>query len=121
MRILLDENFPIPLHRELRKWGYDAEHIIVLGQRGLPDERIRRRLEKEELLFLTQDKEFAELAADSRSTVILSRVDQSLPIATRVRVWLAAIEAVLATRPGAGVFELAADGRVVSVQPRRRE
>ena len=37
MKILLDENFPLPLYRRLREKGYDAEHVIVLGQRGMPD------------------------------------------------------------------------------------
>lgn len=37
MKILLDENFPLPLYHRLRAAGHDAEHIIVLGQRGIPD------------------------------------------------------------------------------------
>ena len=31
MKILLDENFPLPLYHRLRAAGHDAEHIIVLG------------------------------------------------------------------------------------------
>ena len=42
MKILLDENFPLPLYHRLRAAGHDAEHIIVLGQRGIPDSAIRR-------------------------------------------------------------------------------
>lgn len=43
MRILLDENFPLPLLRKLRDHGYDAEHIVMLAQRGLPDvSRVRQ-------------------------------------------------------------------------------
>jgi predicted nuclease of predicted toxin-antitoxin system len=60
MKILLDENFPIQLYRRLQHEGYDAEHIIALGLRGLPDADIRLRLAAEaDLLFLTQDTEFA--------------------------------------------------------------
>ena len=44
MKILLDENFPLPLYHRLRAAGHDAEHIIVLGQRGIPDSAIRQRL-----------------------------------------------------------------------------
>ena len=44
MKILLDENFPLPLYHRLRAAGHDAEHIIVLGQRGMPDSVIRQRL-----------------------------------------------------------------------------
>ncbi len=69
MRILLDENFPIPLHRRLLADGHEAEHIITLGQRGISDVEIRRRLAAEgDLLFLTQDTEFAELATGTQAT-----------------------------------------------------
>ncbi|MGH9021704.1 MAG: DUF5615 family PIN-like protein [Acidimicrobiia bacterium] len=82
MRILLDENFPIQLYRRLREGGFDAEHIIALGLRGLPDDAIRRRLATEaDLVFLTQDTEFAELTPDIVATVMISRVPQAIPIA----------------------------------------
>jgi hypothetical protein len=45
MRILLDENFPIQRDRRLQQSGYDAEHIIALGLRGVPDSDIRRCFE----------------------------------------------------------------------------
>ena len=57
MKVLLDENFPLPLYHRLRASGHDAEHIIVLGQRGIPDSAIRQRLMAEELVFLTNDTE----------------------------------------------------------------
>ena len=57
MRILLDENFPLALVRRLRDEGHDAEHIILLGLRGSPDSRILKRLNSEEVLFLTHDLE----------------------------------------------------------------
>ncbi len=82
MRILLDENFPIQLHRRLLEAGYETEHIIALGLRGLSDDEIRRRLAIEtDLVFLTQDTEFAELPADTAATVMISRVPQAIPIA----------------------------------------
>jgi hypothetical protein len=37
LKIVLDENFPLQLYRRLRLSGYDVEHIVVLGQRGIPD------------------------------------------------------------------------------------
>ncbi len=75
MRILLDENFPLQLYRRLKEAGYDVEHIIALGLRGLPDEAIRLRLAVEaDLIFLTHDTEFAELPADTAGTVVISRV-----------------------------------------------
>ena len=57
MIILLDENFPLALYTRLQKEGFQAEHIL-LGQRGILDSQIMARLEKEELLFLTQDEDF---------------------------------------------------------------
>lgn len=62
MKVLLDENFPLPPYRRLRERGHDAEHVIVLGQRGMPDSALRERLAKEALVFLTNDTEFEQLA-----------------------------------------------------------
>ena len=45
MNILLDENFPLGLVRVLQQDGHNVEHIITLGWRGAPDERIRERLQ----------------------------------------------------------------------------
>lgn len=61
MKILLDENFPLPLYRRLLETGHEAEHVIVLGQRGAPDAVLRDRLVAEELVLLTQDTEFERL------------------------------------------------------------
>lgn len=43
MKILLDENFPLSLYHRLRAAGHDAEHIIVLGQRGIPEEFLKTK------------------------------------------------------------------------------
>ncbi len=83
MKVLLDENFPLPLYHRLRAAGHDAEHIIVLGQRGIPDSAIRQRLMAEELVFLTNDTEFEDLPADYRAQVVISRVPQRLPTTRR--------------------------------------
>lgn len=44
MRILLDENFPLPLYRYLLAAGHEVEHIIVLGLREMADSQIAARL-----------------------------------------------------------------------------
>ena len=114
MKILLDENFPLQLYRRLKEAGYDVEHIIALGLRGLPDEAIRLRLAVEaDLLFLTQDTEFAELPADTAGTVVISRVPQAVPIARRVELWEAALDDFLQHRPAGRLFEVLADGQIV--------
>ena len=114
MRILLDENFPIQLYRRLQETGHTAEHIIALGLRGISDHQIRQRLAVEpDLLFLTQDVEFADRPAQTAATVMISRVPQSIPIAQRVEVWLHAIGAFLDDPSPGTLFELLPDGRVV--------
>lgn len=114
MKILLDENFPLALYDRLRAAGHDVEHIIALGQRGLPDAVIRQRLVAEELVFLTQDTEFADLPANCRAIVIISRVSQSLPIRRRVDIWLGALDDFL-QRPRAGeLFDLLENGEVIA-------
>lgn len=116
MKILLDENFPLRLHHRLVAAGHDAEHIILLGQRGIPDAWIRSRLEAGELLFLTQDEEFMSLPPRCRATIIVSRVDQSRPIRERVDLWFRAVEKLLADRPKERLFEVLDSGELVPWQ-----
>lgn len=113
MKILLDENFPLSLYHRLRAAGYDVEHIIALGQRGLPDSAIRQRIAEEELVFLTQDTEFEQMPTDYRATIIISRVRQSLPIQQRVQLWFDAIQGFLARRPVGKLFDLFETGEVI--------
>lgn len=116
MRFLLDENFPIQLHRRLRTAGYEADHIITLNLRGIPDAQIRQRLVEEPgLVFLTQDTDFAELAAGMTAVVIISRVPQHLRIAERVELWAEAIDAFVRETPSGTVFELLPSGVVVAL------
>ena len=112
MRILLDENFPLALHHQLVQAGYEAEHIILLGQRGLRDAVIRRRLHSEPLLFLTHDGGFLELSSRAPSRVLLSRVSQSRPIRERVELWMRAIQALLVAESPERCFELDDAGRL---------
>lgn len=85
MRILLDENFPLALVRRLQQEGREVEHIILLGLRGAPDTVLIDRLNSDDLLFLTHDQEFLA-RPPTRSSVIVSRVTQSLPIGIRVEI-----------------------------------
>jgi len=114
VKILLDENFPLPLYHRLRTAGRDAEHIIALGQRGLPDSAIRQRLQSEDILFLTQDTEFEDLPTDYRAIVIISRVPQSLPIQQRVDLWFNALSEFLTRQPAGKLFDLLESGEIVA-------
>ena len=86
MKILLDENFPLQLYWPLRFSGYEVEHTIMLGQRGIPDSAIRERMSKEEIVFLTQDSEFEKMPGGHRGIVLISRIRQSLPIQKRTEI-----------------------------------
>ena len=122
MRFLLDENFPLALLRRLRESGYDAEHLITLGQRGLPDDAIRQRLEREaDLVLMTQDSDFEELDFPCLGIVIVSHVAQGLTISDRVGIWMRAVE-TLADQPGhIRLFELWEPGILAPVEITRIE
>lgn len=112
MKVLLDENFPLPLLVALRGAGVDAEHIISLNLRGVADRRIREMLRADRLLFLTQDLEFLS-ESPSTSIIVVSRVRQSRPLAERLSVWLQGIDALLQGESVERLFELHDDGRLV--------
>jgi hypothetical protein len=87
----------------------------VLGQRGIADSEILARLAAEpDLVFLTQDDDFAALIPKDGGSVLISRVPQSLPIRSRVDLWTQALEAFLAAPPPGRLFELLADGEIVA-------
>lgn len=113
MKILLDENFPLPLYHYLRTAGYDAEHIIVLGLRGVKDSEIRKRLAQEEIILLTQDTEFEEIGLDWRDKVIISRVCQNLPIQRRVEIWFTALQEFMTRQRSEKLFDLLENGQIV--------
>jgi hypothetical protein len=111
MKILLDENFPLALVKRLREEGHEVEHMILLGLRGAPDSVIVARLDSENLLFLTQDREFLDLPK-MRSAVIISRVSQSLPLIVRLETWLKAIREYVSHDWSEKFFEVFDDGKL---------
>jgi hypothetical protein len=111
MKILLDENFPLALVRRLRQEGHHVDHIILLGIRGTTDRAILDLLASDDILFLTHDQEFFDLAV-SRSRVIISRVSQSLPITARVEIWAHAIREYFSRDWRETVFEVFDDGKL---------
>ena len=116
MKILLDENFPLQLYHRLRQEGHDAEHVIALGRRGMSDSELRDRLDREELVFVTNDAEFEEVGGECRAQIIISRLPQRLPIAQRVDIWFAALHGFLERKPPEKLFDLLPDGTIVPWQ-----
>lgn len=115
MKILLDENFPLHLYYRLHSAGHDVEHVIVLGKRGAKDAELRRRIEREDLVFLTQDTEFGDIPANHRGKVIISRVRQRLPIQQRVGIWFNTLAGFVAGQRPAGqkLFDLLETGEIL--------
>ncbi len=113
MTILLDENFPLPLYYRLRAAGYDVEHIIILGQRGVKDSEIRKRLVREDIVFLTQDTEFADVTFVYRAKIIISRVRQNLSIERRVEIWFSALQRFMMNPGNENLFDLLESGQIV--------
>lgn len=89
------------------------EHVIVLGQRGIQDSELRKRVEAEEIVFLTQDSEFEDMPVGYRGAIIISRVRQSLPIQQRVQMWFNSIQDFMTRRPTGKLFDLYETGEVV--------
>lgn len=113
MRFLLDENLPLQLHRRLIAAGFESEHIITLGRRGLPDAEILARLAMEDdLVLVTQDTEFEDVEVGA-GRVIISRVPQSLPVRQRVEIWLGALSGFATDTPAGRLFELLPTGQIV--------
>jgi len=122
VRILLDENFPLTVMGRLRALGFQAEHLIALGERGTPDSAIRERLETEaDLVFVTQDTEFEEWDFPCRGIVVVSHVRQALPIAERIEIWVRALR-TLAEQPVAiRLFEIWEPGVLAPIEVHKVE
>ncbi len=120
MRFLLDENFPVALTRRLRQSGIEADHLIELGQRGLPDSTIRARLESEtDLVFLTQDVEFEEWDFPCRGILIVSYLAQGLKIEERIAMWLQALGNLEDQPADIRLFEIREPGLLIPIEVRR--
>lgn len=115
MIVLLDENFPLRLVRELRQFGFEVEHIIELGLRGIPDAIIVERLRTDPVLFLTQDADFLDVSVNLAAVLIVSRVPQQMSIVDRVTIWRTALERYVQDPPAGKLFELLETGQLVPV------
>ena len=113
MKVLLDENFPLPLLDALRRGGIDADHIITLDLRGAPDSALRLRLDHESIVLLTNDTEFLMVPMPKSGWVIVSRVKQSRQLDDRIEIWIDAIRKFLAGRPDSRINELFDDGQLL--------
>jgi hypothetical protein len=72
-------------------------------------------LNSETLLFLTHDQEFLQLEP-TRSSVIISRVSQNLPLSSRIEAWLTGVREYFAHDRRERVFEMFDNGRLMPSQ-----
>jgi hypothetical protein len=112
VKIYLDENFPLALVYRLRDDGHEADHVITVGWRGAPDERIRDRLMDAELLFLTQDEDFL-FSRGLAAVIVLSRVRQARPLRERLDIWREAVRELMTIAAPERRFELLDDGSLM--------
>src|SRR5579864_7398437 len=83
MRLLADENFPLPVVELLRSQGHDVQ-CAREGHTGLGDQALLELAESTGRLLFTLDRDFWQLAlqrrtALKRSAVILFRVHPAKP------------------------------------------
>ena len=115
MKALLDENIPVALARRLREDGWEVEHPVLSGRRGLPDAHFIERVTSEAgLVFLTHDEDFARIPSTAAGQVVLSRVRQERPLAERVALWAAAFASLRKGTRAERLFELLDDGQLVA-------
>jgi hypothetical protein len=114
VRLLLDENFPLALERRMLEEGFDVEHVITLGRRGMLDRELFARLRGEpHLVLLTQDTEFLDPPPGVVGKIVVSRVSQGRPLRERVAVWAESLGRFLRDPPPQLVFELDDGGDLV--------
>lgn len=111
MRLLLNENMPGSLVKQLREDGHDVV-AVKEAMRGAEDDAVLARAQTEARLLLTQDKGFGELAfrygLPAECGIILFRLSGADPDADTRR-----IVDVLASRTDwAGHFAVVSDDRV---------
>jgi hypothetical protein len=113
LKVVLDENFPLGLYRSLKADGEEVDHIITLGWRGAPDQRIREHLFDRDVLFLTQDEDFL-FDKPTEAIIVLSRVRQARPLVERVEVCRQAILELIRNPRPENRFELMDDGYLLA-------
>jgi hypothetical protein len=116
VKILLDENFPLPFLGALRAAGLVAEQVMTLRRESLSDLEVRARLDRERVLFLTQDIEFLTADVPAAARVLVSRLTPSRPLAERMEVWLTGVRLLVNQTSRDRVFELTDAGDLVPWQ-----
>jgi predicted nuclease of predicted toxin-antitoxin system len=111
MRLLANENFPLDAVEALRENGHDVAWIRE-DARGISDDKVLLRAQKENRIVVTFDKDFGELAFRSKlpaqSGVILFRIT---PISPEY-IAQVAVQALVSQTNWAGHFSVIEDNRI---------
>ena len=111
MRLLANENFPLDAVEALREAGHDVSWIRE-DSRGAPDDKILLRVQKENRIVITFEKDFGELAFRSKlpaqSGIILFRIT----LKPSQYIAQAAVQALASRDNWAGHFSVVEDNRI---------
>ena len=95
MTFVIDENLPRSLAPALQGAGYNAKDVRDHGLRGKPDAEVFAFAQAQTAVLITADLGFGNVGQfplDSHHGIILVRLPEELPAATRVAEILSAIE-----------------------------
>lgn len=113
MKVLLDENIPRPLVRALRSEGLDVEQIMTLSLEGMSDREVRGRLDRDRVLFLTEDIEYLTAEVPAAATVLVSSLTPTRPLLERIDLWQKGIRHLLEASSPSCIFEITDAGEVI--------
>src|SRR5713226_4662307 len=85
MKLLVDENIPLPIVTCLRSEGYEVEYV----QHRVEDRIILETAYQQNALLITLDKDFERLVLDDHrptAGVLHIRIRTSIPIADRTKI-----------------------------------
>ena len=82
MQILVDEDLPRSLVRELQRAGIVSQHVLDLGVRGRSDDEILSLARSRDLTLLTGDVGFGNLLRyplNSHFGIVITRIPNEMP------------------------------------------
>lgn len=112
-RFLIDEDLPLSLNGLLRQKGHSSEHIIKLGQRGSPDERVFALAQERNAVLVSRDTDFGnvlQFPLGSHHGIVVVR----FPSETRSRVIVDSVVQMLTT-----IAESEFTGALIIIEPGR--
>jgi predicted nuclease of predicted toxin-antitoxin system len=112
-RFFVDEDLPLSLATLLRQKGHLCEHIVGLGRRGAPDQKVFELAQERGAILISRDTDFAnvlQFPLGSHSGIVVVR----FPSETRSRVIVDSVTNMLTT-----VGESEFSGALIIIEPGR--